>query len=380
MCIIQEQEFDMVYINDSDGSMRPSTVTTVAPSSLLASDNQVLSAFLDRSKCTDVPSGCYQYCTNTCYRSMRYSATGTNSATDKLKVCQRDDHSKCVLYKGGTRGGGTTNDFIAHLPIGLEYDAVFLGASGNEITPTKVVGVYEPTFCSLDARFAVTLYPSMPPQSNPQPTAPIPVRPPVPAPVANAPVASPKETPVARPPSAPITVAAPTRPAPANAPVASPKEAPVARPPSAPITVAAPTRPAPIAAPVAAAPVAPGTIFGVVGFTLVYTPTNQLVMDLRNGTVVDVARFGSASFSIVAVVNNGSTAATTVSSVTFLPNGRRETNAPYHYCGNSGASITPCSSLRPSTTPFTVTATPFNSSGARLASYQVTFSIINSAV
>jgi hypothetical protein len=318
MCIVQEEMFDMVYINNIDGSMRPSTVTTASPSSLLASDNQVLSTFLNRSKCTDVPSGCYQYCTDTCYRSMRYSIAGTNPETYQLKVCQRDNHSKCVLYGGGRRQEvETLTVFTAHLPIGLAYDAVFLNANGLEITPSSVTSQYEPTFCSMDARFEVTLYPNMPPKSNSRPIAPTPVRPVAPASVPN-----------------PVS-----------------------------------------------APVAPRTTFGVVGLKLLYTPTNRMVMDLKNGTVVDVARFGSASFSIIAVVNNGSTAATIVTSLQFLPNGYTNPRPPFSYCGGSSDGTTnPCTALKPNKNPFTVTAIPFNSSGARLATFQATFTIINSSL
>ena len=50
-CIVQEEEFDMVYVVDIDGSLRPSSVSTRGPSTLLASDDRQLLKFVDTAKC-----------------------------------------------------------------------------------------------------------------------------------------------------------------------------------------------------------------------------------------------------------------------------------------------------------------------------------------
>lgn len=157
MCIVNLPEFDFLYLIDQDGSFRPNKSVPAAVSSLVASDNKEHLKFLDPSKCTDNAEGCYSYCQNTCFRSMKYYVQGTGQATYKLKVCSRSDHTRCSLFKGGRRGTTGPHEFTAHLPSGGLYDAVFLDSTGKEITPTSVTEVVELTFCPAGT-FEVTLF------------------------------------------------------------------------------------------------------------------------------------------------------------------------------------------------------------------------------
>jgi hypothetical protein len=380
MCIIQEEAFDMVYINDSDGTMSPDSVITQTPSSLLASDNNVLSKFLDPSKCTDVPKGCYQYCTDTCFRSVRYSVTGPGQENYLLQVCQKNDHSKCSLFSGGRRGTGGSHAYIAHLPVGLEYDAVFINALGQEITPTTIVAQYETTSCSMASTFDVQLYPKMPPQQNPisapvrapaaiapvKATAPVSV--PVKAPIIPAPVSVPVKAPII---PAPVpTIVRPPVPIPAvSVPVPRPVAVPVRVNVPVPVTVPSTIR-TPVASDVAQQP-------GVIGMKLIHAPTNQAVMDLINGTVVDVAQYPSSRFNVMAVILEGTTSETFVQSVQFS-NGVVERTRPFSYCGNANGQYKRCSDLVSTTNAITITATPYNAAGTPLSKMTVTFRITDS--
>jgi hypothetical protein len=235
MCIVNRDDFKMVYIIDLDGTLRPKNVSTQGPSTLVASDNRELLAFANITKCTDVIKGCYQYCAETCFRSMRYSVTGNGQESYQLKVCRRDDRSKCALFGGGRRGTVGPHTYIAHLPAGFQYDAVFLDGSGQQITATTVLGEFEPTFCPTGAVFDVTLFGSLPATSPitfqlPPITAPVVSPISVPAmPVTN-PIVAPVITPVAFPVPFPISV-------PIGVPVTTPIAIPVTIPIAIPVGV-----------------------------------------------------------------------------------------------------------------------------------------------
>jgi hypothetical protein len=158
MCVVNNAEYDLVYLIDLDGSFRPDLSMARSVSTLVASDNRMHMTFvIDRTKCSDNTIGCYTYCQDTCFRSMRYFVEGTGQANYKLKVCSRGNHSKCSLFKGGRRGDSGPHEFVAHLPNGQNYDAVFLNGQGQEITPSSVSEVVEKTFCD-DSVFDVKLF------------------------------------------------------------------------------------------------------------------------------------------------------------------------------------------------------------------------------
>ena len=158
MCVVNDQQYDLVYIIDLDGSFRPDKAVAPKVSSLVASDNRMHLTFLDSSKCVDNTVGCYSYCHDTCFRSMRYYVEGSGQESYQLKVCRRSDHSQCSLFKGGRRDNTVgPHEFTAHLPSGQLYDAVFLDGDDNEITPSKVTEVVEKTFCNTNDIFEVML-------------------------------------------------------------------------------------------------------------------------------------------------------------------------------------------------------------------------------
>jgi hypothetical protein len=159
-CVVN-QDITMMYFIDLDGSLRPSTVTTQGPSTLLANNNRQLINFVDRSKCTDVTIGCYSYCANTCFRSMRYEPIIVGKTNPMLKVCRRDNRSICSLFPGGQRGDEPIA-FLAHLPVGNMYDAVFVDGQGIEFAATSVLEEVEPSLCPIGGIFDVKLYASMP--------------------------------------------------------------------------------------------------------------------------------------------------------------------------------------------------------------------------
>jgi hypothetical protein len=148
MCAVKMLEYDLLYLIDLDGSFRPSSSIKPSVSTLIASDNRTHITFLDESTCTDNPVGCYSYCQNTCFRSMRYYVTSPGQEAYKLKVCSRTNKSRCALFKGGRRGNVGPHEFTAHIPTGQLYDAVFLDAIGKVIIPLAVEEVVEKTFCT----------------------------------------------------------------------------------------------------------------------------------------------------------------------------------------------------------------------------------------
>lgn len=148
MCVVSAPEYDMLYLIDLDGSFRPDPSVAPTVSSLVASDNKAHLTFLDGSKCVDNVKGCYSYCRDTCFRSMRYYVEGSGKAGYKLKVCSRSSRSKCTLFKGGRRETSGPYEFTAHLPDGQNYDAFFVNEQGNEITPSSITEVEEKTFCT----------------------------------------------------------------------------------------------------------------------------------------------------------------------------------------------------------------------------------------
>ena len=241
MCVVNQVEYDLVYIIDLDGSFRPNKVVAPKVSTLVASDNQMHLAFVDPLKCAANTVGCYSYCHDICFRSMRYYVEGPGQASYKLKVCSSSDPSRCSLFKGGRRYNVGPHEFTAHLPAGQLYDAVFVDGLGNEITPTKVEEVVEKTFCD-NGIFEVKLFGTL---GGTIPLAARPVTPPVRAPV---PVRPPELVPT----KAPVTIPTPVKlPVPVRAPVpvSVPVKAPVRPPVPLQVPVKTPVR-APVKAPV----------------------------------------------------------------------------------------------------------------------------------
>jgi hypothetical protein len=159
MCLINENAFDMLYINDLNGNFRPSNMNVVstAPAALIASDNNELVKFVNPSKCVSVPTGCYMYCRDTCFRTLRIEIQGPQQATWKLRVCVENiTPSKCVFYKAGRRGGAA-HTIMAHLPVGLLYDAVVVDKNGRPVVPTFQEAFFEENHCGTTFQFDIKL-------------------------------------------------------------------------------------------------------------------------------------------------------------------------------------------------------------------------------
>jgi hypothetical protein len=162
MCIINNPEFDMMYINDLNGDMRPNsmTVSSTAAATIIASENNELLKFVDTRKCVAVPTGCYSYCRDTCFRSLRVQVTGPNVARYKMQVCVRGSSpANCILFKAGSRAGtDTEHTIMAHLPVGLIYDAVLIdGNTGRPVVPTSQAAYFEENVCGTSRRFGIAL-------------------------------------------------------------------------------------------------------------------------------------------------------------------------------------------------------------------------------
>ena len=301
MCVVNDSEtapieYDLVYLIDLDGSFRPNQAIAPTVSTLVASDNKMHLTFLDPSKCVDNTVGCYGYCHNTCFRSMRYYVDGPGQESYKLKVCSRSDHSRCSLFKGGRRGDAGSHEFTAHLPAGQLYDAVFIDRLGKEIMPVQVEEVVEKHFCTSGA-FEVKLFSRL---VASVPSAPLPVAPPVPVPVA---------TPVKAPVAAPVPVKAPV-------PVATPVNVPIS---------------------------APTTGNCNLQWYLYNANTNSLVASLLNGTVVSAPpTCGQTNIEVVVPCNSDSTATVFIelySTGNTLLHRRKETSPKYFLFGNSGNDV-----------------------------------------
>ena len=162
MCIINNPEFEMIYINDLNTNLRPSSMTgiTTGSATIIASENNELLKFVDTGKCVAVPSGCYSYCRDTCFRSLRLQVTGRNVARYQLQVCVRGSSpANCIRFKAGSRAGTDSDHTImAHLPVGLLYDAVVIdGSTGQTVVPTSQAAYFEENFCGTSRRFGIGL-------------------------------------------------------------------------------------------------------------------------------------------------------------------------------------------------------------------------------
>lgn len=146
----------MLYVSDSDGSLGPGTMLSQGPSTLLASDSDQLLAFVNVTQCAYVSAGCYHYCQNTCFRSVRYSYEGIGQENLTLRVCKRDEPTLCATFPGGRRGDRGEHAYIAHLPVGDTYAANLLDSSGAEITSGNLKESYEPSSCPAAAVFDIS--------------------------------------------------------------------------------------------------------------------------------------------------------------------------------------------------------------------------------
>lgn len=156
MCLIESSTFDMLYINDLKSSLRPASmnVASTVSSTLIASDNNELLKFIHPSKCVSVPAGCYSYCRDTCFRTVRVQIPAQSSW--KLKLCaQGVTPAVCVLYKLGRRGAGDYTAMV-HAPVGQSYSASIVDSVGKIVVPQSQKVYYEENHCGT-SRFQFSL-------------------------------------------------------------------------------------------------------------------------------------------------------------------------------------------------------------------------------
>jgi len=155
-CDAENKDIDTVYYTDLDGSLSPSGVTSTNPSTILSNGASV-QAFVDESKCTVDANGCYSYCSDTCFRSVRYQTMTTEMDDYALKACLWNS-TTCTMFKGSRRSLNDYREFIAHLPVGNEYDLVFVNVIGEEVPPASdLTEIYEDNTCLSFAIFYVNL-------------------------------------------------------------------------------------------------------------------------------------------------------------------------------------------------------------------------------
>lgn len=156
MCLVDTATFDMLYINDMNADFRPASMNFALGTSatLIASDNNELLKFVNPSKCVLVPEGCYSYCRDTCFRTLRFEILGL--ASWKVKLClQGSAPSLCVLYKAGRRGGAEYT-IMVHAPVGQSYSATIVDKEGKTVVPKLQKVFFEENYCGA-TRFQVSV-------------------------------------------------------------------------------------------------------------------------------------------------------------------------------------------------------------------------------
>ena len=163
LCTAKAAGIDTVYLIDRDGSLRPPSVSTSSLATII-SDGVQISKFVNATRCTSVTAGCYRYCQDTCFRSVRYEVDPSLSSKLMLKVCRVGHGATCSMFPGALRlngndsAGSEPRTFIAHLPIldGYSYKATFVDSTGNRVEVTPLLAQYEEHFCPV-SNFAVFL-------------------------------------------------------------------------------------------------------------------------------------------------------------------------------------------------------------------------------
>lgn len=144
-----DDDIDTVYLTDRDGSLGSTTTTT----STVMSIGPTIEAFVDLSQCTRFDQGCFQYCENTCFRSVRYEIEGRDTDNFILRVCSTSDPNQCALFSDAKRYNPSPRaidfprTFIAHLPVGQTYEGTFLTNTGSVYTPENLAVYYEDSHC-----------------------------------------------------------------------------------------------------------------------------------------------------------------------------------------------------------------------------------------
>jgi hypothetical protein len=155
-CRADTLNVDDIYLTDLDGSLKPSTVSTVTSPSSLVSLRPNMLKFLDMTKCTDVTGQCYTYCQDTCFRGILYEVDPSTAVNFTLKICRVSNPTMCIQVRGHRSSGDRY--FAANLPIG-QYTAVFLNSMGQQSWPSNVRQLVTDTTCPKLGTHTITMVP-----------------------------------------------------------------------------------------------------------------------------------------------------------------------------------------------------------------------------
>lgn len=154
LCDAFQASIKDVYLIDRDGSLGASLENTTRVASLVGQNGDMLT-FIPEEKCREM-DGCYFYCKDTCLRTVSFSVDPAITQDYKLRICERANLEKCVLYDGHNYTEWNdvasqvfalySNHYYAALPAG-QYEAVFLDADGKEAWPTFVETTYHDASC-----------------------------------------------------------------------------------------------------------------------------------------------------------------------------------------------------------------------------------------
>jgi hypothetical protein len=154
-CDLVGTDIETVYLVDLDGSLSPPGVDSTTASVLL-SNGRNIQKFVDPSKCAEVTNGCYTYCKDTCFRSIRYEIEGPETEGYELKICDAKISQDCAFFYGSRRVNGNRNGhldprtFIAHVPVGRNYEGTFVSNTGAVYRPTDLKITVEDNLCPIE--------------------------------------------------------------------------------------------------------------------------------------------------------------------------------------------------------------------------------------
>lgn len=141
------------YITDSDSAFGAALgVSGGGVSTIMTYTNTLkkLQSFVEPTLCTDYPENCFSYCENTCLRTVTVRVDPTVSPDYKLKICKKDDTSKCETYDNWLNTGDLDDRyriFSPALPEG-SYSAEFVDEFGDVSWPRGVNVTYEHDTCN----------------------------------------------------------------------------------------------------------------------------------------------------------------------------------------------------------------------------------------
>lgn len=152
---------DDIYFVDQDGSLAPPSLTQ-KPSgySTLMFNGENIRRFTNNQLCSTVEGGCYTYCRDTCFQSVRIEVDPQGTENLALEV-RRRGHGGTAVFRGARRANGNRGaaseprTFIAHLPTKEFYNARFINRNGMEVRPTVRSIEYEDSLCSKDDNFQI---------------------------------------------------------------------------------------------------------------------------------------------------------------------------------------------------------------------------------